>query len=95
MNYGSMSPGESERVSLPRFAVRDSWQGALVFGLLGPLVGGAPLIVLLAIGGAVEDGREHGILTGVASFAGILLIGWLVALAIGGLPGILDRKSVV
>lgn len=62
--------------------------GALVFGLLGPIFGGGPIILLIAIGGGLSDASQQGALQGVVSCAGVLAVGGLVAVAVGGLPGL-------
>lgn len=68
--------------------LRDAWTGGLVFGLLGPLFGGLPLVALAGILAAIDQAQRHGILGFFAGFVGGFAMGWGIAIVFGGLPAL-------
>ena len=84
-----VAPAEPPIPPSRRQAVRDAWVGALVFGLLGPLFGGAPLIVFFAIAGAISGGAEKGIVWALPIMFAFFFGGWGIGLAWAGLPCLL------
>ena len=82
-------PAEPAIAPSRRQALRDAWVGALVFGLLGPLFGGAPLIVFFAFAGAVSGAAEKGLVWALPVALGFFFGGWGLGLAWAGLPCLL------